>query len=42
MRGTEMQRAPLLETDEEIECPACERDLPINAEICPHCDSALR
>ena len=26
---------------EEIECPGCERSIPIEAENCPHCELAL-
>jgi predicted amidophosphoribosyltransferase len=30
-----------LEPTEDIECPECERQIPMRADFCPHCELAL-
>jgi predicted amidophosphoribosyltransferase len=36
-----MPKSPPVETTEEIECPECEKQIPLRAEVCPHCELAL-
>jgi NMD protein affecting ribosome stability and mRNA decay len=36
-----MSTPPLVEPNEEIECPNCGKDVPMRASVCPHCDIAL-
>lgn len=36
-----MPRPYFFETEEEMECPDCGRMIPVNTEICPHCETAL-
>lgn len=31
-----------LEPAEDIECPGCEREIPIRSQICPHCELSLQ
>jgi len=34
-------RPQFFEAEEEIECPTCEREIPIRVEISPHRDTTL-
>lgn len=36
-----MRDYPSIEPHEEMECPECEREIPIRVDICPHCELAL-
>lgn len=36
-----MQNPPRFEAEEDIECPTCERQIPIRANVCPHCETEL-
>lgn len=29
------------ETTDEMECPWCERQIPVETDICPHCETML-
>lgn len=32
---------PSFEPEGEIDCPECERGVPLRADVCPHCSIAL-
>lgn len=36
-----MNRPPIYETQEEIDCPGCGRAIPMQSENCPYCELAL-
>jgi predicted RNA-binding Zn-ribbon protein involved in translation (DUF1610 family) len=40
-RESGMGETPRFETGEDIECPDCGHQVPIRAQICPHCETAL-
>lgn len=38
---TPMRDPPRFETREEIDCPRCGKDIPLRADVCPHCEAGL-
>ena len=36
-----MFKKPIIEPNEDLECPACEEPVPVRLEICPNCELTL-